>query len=87
MILSILLVLFSSHFSQEKLEWELSCDTYPYGADPSPVIKTINGSNPRIDSMNTEGIFGTINGKDFHWNPTGICQCYDLFYNYEPRRD
>lgn len=92
MILSTLLLVFSTHFSQSELEFEMSCDTYPYGVDASPMVKTVSGNNPRIDSINNDGLVGTLAGQTFKWNRRGKCLCNDinmdliwsdLFYNYE----
>lgn len=90
-MISIILHLLFSSYNQNDLEMELSCDTYPYGVDASPMVKTVKGHNPRIDSINTDGLVGEINGVFYRWDRKGNCECKedslkviwsDLFFNY-----
>ncbi|MCK9429089.1 MAG: hypothetical protein M0R17_03640 [Candidatus Omnitrophica bacterium] len=78
------------------MEYEMSSDTYPYGLDASPIVRTANGHNPRIDSFSIRGIYGNIRGIRISWDTNGICTCHkprynlefsDLFFNYPSAND
>lgn len=73
MILSIILALFSSHFSLQELDVEMSMDTYPYGVDASPMVQTIGGKSPTIDSITVDHIYGKIGPFDLMWDEDGSC--------------
>lgn len=74
----------------------MSSDTYPYGIDASPIVRTVNGHNPRIDSFSVHGIYGNIRGIRVSWDTNGVCTCRkprynlefsDLFFNYPNAKD
>lgn len=62
-------------FNQRELEYEMSCDTYPFGVNASPMVKTISNKYPIIDSFNDDGLFGTFNGIHYVWDSLGNCKC------------
>lgn len=95
MLIAFILHFFFTAYNQYDLEMEMSCDTYPYGVDASPMVKTVNGKNPRIDSINNDGVVGNIGGKKYRWDRKGKCEgendslnltWSDLFFNY-PAKD
>lgn len=86
-----LLTILSTAFLDD-LYMEMSMDTYPYGADPSPVVKTRNGLSPTIDSLGDNCLYGHIKGMYFIWNKDGKTEDHnfdlkfnELFFDY-PRR-
>lgn len=81
----------ASDFSLAHLDFEMSCDTYPYGVDASPMVRMKNGQSPRIDSLGTDKLYGHLKDQTFVWNRKGVCECgiptfdlefTELFYDY-----
>lgn len=62
-------------FNQRELEFEMSCDTYPYGVNASPMVKTISNKHPIIDSFDNNGLYGRFNGINYIWDSLGNCKC------------
>lgn len=73
-LISILLSLSSANpFSLNEVYVEMSMDTYPYGIDVGPLIKTIGDEHPIIDSLAEDCLFGTIDKRALKWNEKGEC--------------
>jgi hypothetical protein len=81
MILQLLTILSTSFL--DDLYNEMSMDTYPYGVDPSPVVRTVNGQAPTIDSLGNDCLYGHIKDKHFIWTRDGKTEDsqYDLKFN------
>lgn len=77
MLVYLLLSIFSGTFSLSHLDFEMSCDTYEYGVDASPMVRTKNGDRPKIDSIDTHYVYGMLNGKELRWDSAGVCLCLD----------
>jgi hypothetical protein len=95
MILALLLTINSANAWIENLYTEMSMDTYPYGVDPSPMLRTKSKHSVRIDSISDSSLYGRVWNKKYEWNDLGVCNCGDstldleyneLFYNYPRRR-
>ena len=73
-------------YRQEEVETEMSCDTYPYGVDASPMVMTHSGKHPTIDSITWFGMYGHIGKTLYFWNKEGKCLCNDKRMNlkYSP---
>jgi hypothetical protein len=46
-------------------------DTYPYGADASPVVRMKNGKSPTIDSLGDFVLFGKCADAPCQWDNNG----------------
>lgn len=73
MIASLVAIAFAGQFSLSHLEYEMSCDTYPYGADATPVVQMRNGQQPTIDSLDSTHVWGHLNRTHFVWDSVGKC--------------
>ena len=78
MLLSLLMFLFSAngtidHFYEEVL-CEAGMDTYEYGVDVTPLVKTIdNDKTLKITDFNRDHFFGYLRGEPMTWNSRGEC--------------
>lgn len=92
MLVALLLSLSSTFL--DDLYNEMSMDTYPYGADASPVVRMKNGKSPTIDSLGDFLIYGQAQQRKIIWDKNGksnVDTTFDLefnelFYAY-PRKD
>ena len=66
-------MLFAGSFDIGFLYLELSMDTYKYGSDPSPLIKTVNGRRLHIDSMVDYKLYGRVGNRLLTWDSLGHC--------------
>lgn len=75
MTLIYLLISFISapSFNLDDLYMEMSCDTYPYGIDASPMVRTKGRENPRIDSLIGNTMYGRLKGVEYKWDHRGNC--------------
>jgi hypothetical protein len=64
---------FAGGFDIGEIYVELSMDTYPYGMDPSPLIKTVGNKHPKIDSMVDSRLYGRLGRRTLQWDSTGVC--------------
>lgn len=91
MLVALLLSLSSTFL--DDLYNEMSMDTYPYGVDASPVVRTKNGKSPTIDSLGDVSVFGHLHEQTFVWDKNGKTkdtpefdlEFNELFYSY-PRK-
>lgn len=73
MIASLISIICAGQFSLSLLDFEMSCDTYPYGVDASPVVQMRNGQRPIIDSLSSTNIWGRLDDTMFVWDSLGHC--------------
>lgn len=69
----LLSLIFAGQFDIGFVYFELSMDTYKYGSDPSPLIKTVGNKHPKIDSMVDSRIYGRIGKRVLLWDSLGVC--------------
>lgn len=69
----VLSLLCSSGFDVGYIYFELSMDTYPYGMDASPLVKTMRNEKPRIDSLVGSKLYGRIKKREVVWDSLGHC--------------
>jgi hypothetical protein len=86
MIIYLIISLFSASaqgeaFSLYNLLNEMSCDTYPYETDPSPVVQMSNGQRPKITYYDNAILRGNVNDTTYTWNFKGKCECADSTKN------
>lgn len=61
------------HFYEEVL-CEAGMDSYEYGVDVTPLVKTLdNDKTLKITDFNREYFFGTLRGDATTWNSKGEC--------------
>lgn len=61
------------HFYDEVI-CEMGMDTYVFGIDATPLVKTVgNDSTLNIEDIHNGYFFGTLRGKSFTWNKKGEC--------------
>lgn len=83
MLYAFLLIAFSVEpFSIVHLEYEMSCDTYKYGANATKMVVMKNGKRPLIDSFDNK-LFGTYNNKHYIWDSNGVCECHKKCYDLQ----
>lgn len=69
----ILSLLFSGGFDIGYVYFELSMDTYQHGMDASPLVKTVGGARPHIDSLSGPYLYGRLKGRPMVWDSLGNC--------------
>lgn len=69
----VLSLLCSSGFDVGYIYFELSMDTYPYGMDASPLIKTVGNKHPKIDSIVDSRLYGRLGKRTLQWDSLGVC--------------
>ena len=89
MVISVILLV-SSSFISEMMN-EIGMDTYPYGTDPTPIVRTFSGRSVLIDSVSDSFVYGRIALKPVVWDSNGKCLngnkehrlvFNELFYEY-----
>jgi len=74
MISVLLSLIFAGNaFDIRELDTEMSMDTYEFGIDASPMVRTPKNTSPKIDSMWTDTLYGRLEGRELKWNKKGEC--------------
>lgn len=63
----------SSNLDIEGIYLELSMDTYKWGSDVTPLVKTVNGKSHKIDSLANSKFYGRVGNRRLIWDSTGAC--------------
>jgi hypothetical protein len=73
-MLNLLLTLFfAGPFDIGFVYFEMSMDTYQYGSDPSPLVKTFGNKHPKIDSLVDSKLYGHLGRRPIVWDSLGRC--------------
>lgn len=67
------LICAGSAFDIRELDTEMSMDTYEFGIDASPMVKTFKNTSPTIDSLVCDTLYGRLEGRKLIWNKKGEC--------------